>query len=215
MNELSFDTFITGIGQELAKPLPGIQAQMEMMPSTRPPAEKNDEKKNRRLSAVMVLFYPNNGSVYFTLVKRVLYNGVHSGQISLPGGQFEEADRDFAITALRETQEEIGVYSKKIKLLGHLTSLYIPPSNFDVYPFVGYLAKPQIFHIDPVEIDHLIEIDLRDFLNPVSKTEKIIHHRTGINVSVPCFYLNNEIVWGATAMVLNELREVVLKVWSA
>jgi len=107
------------------------------------------------------------------------------------------------------------VEARKIKLLGQLTSMYIPPSNFDVYPFVGYITDKPEFRIDPVEIDHLMEIKLDDFLNPVCKTEKLIHHRTGIEVMVPCFYLQGEVVWGATAMMLNELREVILKVRSA
>ncbi len=215
MSKLSFEKFITGIGQELSKPLPGTRAQWEMVPSTRTTDARMDSKEGRRLSAVMVLFYPKRDSIYFALVKRVVYNGVHSGQISLPGGQFEDSDQDFAATALRETQEEIGIDSKNIKLLGRLTSMYIPPSNFDVYPFVGYVTDNPVFHIDPVEIDHLMEIELDDFMNPACKTEKQIHHRTGIDVSVPCFYLHDEVVWGATAMILNELREVLLNMESA
>ncbi len=214
MNKLSLDRFVAAMQKELSGTLPGTLAQMEMVPATRrSDASKHSATEARRQSAVLVLFYKRGWKTCFPLVKRVIYNGVHSGQISLPGGQYEETDRDFSMTALRETEEEIGVETGKIKLLGELSPIYIPPSNFDVHPFVGYVSEEPEFHIDPVEIDSLLEIELDTFMDPACKTEKMIHHRTGVEVTVPCFYLQDEIVWGATAMILNELREVVYKIW--
>ncbi len=214
MSKLSLDKFVAAIQKELSGTLPGTMAQMEMVPATRrSDASKSSATEPRRQSAVLVLFYKRGRKACFPLVKRVVYNGVHSGQISLPGGQYEKTDRDFTRTALRETEEEIGVEAGKIKLLGELSPIYIPPSNFDVHPFVGYISGEPQFQVDPVEIDHLLEIELDTFMDPACKTEKKIHHRTGVDVSVPCFYLQDEIVWGATAMILNELREVVYKIW--
>jgi len=213
MNKLSLDRFVVAMQKELSGTLPGMMAQIEMVPATRrSDASKLSVIESRRQSAVLVLFYKRGRKTCFPLVKRVVYNGVHSGQISLPGGQYEKTDRNFARTALRETEEEIGVEAGKIKLLGELSPVYIPPSNFDVHPFVGYISEEPQFQVDHVEIDHLLEIELDTFMDPACKTEKMIHHRTGVEVTVPCFYLHDEIVWGATAMILNELREVVYKI---
>jgi len=216
MSSEVFDKFISLLQDELSRKLPGQPAHLEMFPVTRSIAlSKTNGDKSPKPSAVLVLFFPKNDRVKFALVKRANYPGVHSGQIALPGGQYELTDQDVASTALRETKEEIGIDPKKVQLLGGLTPLYIPPSNFDVFPFVGSYPENQPFKIDAVEIDQILEIDLDDLMKAVNKTNKIIQHRTGIQISVPCFYLNGEIVWGATAMILNELRKLIEKGWSA
>ena len=207
MKKSSGNQLTAKLKQAFLQPLPGEKAHLEMVPVTRQSeAQQAPKGGGHRLSAVMVLFYLKNDKSFFVLVKRSVYDGVHSGQISLPGGQVEKSDTDYAATALRETHEEIGIDPEKVQILGRLSAMYIPPSNFDVYPFVGFYPGVPHFKIDPVEINQLMEIDLETFLNPECKTEKYILHRSGVRVKVPCFYLNEEVVWGATAMILNELR---------
>ena len=145
-----------------------------MVPVTRQSESQQAQKGGpHRLSAVMVLFYLKNDKPFFVLVKRSVYDGVHSGQISLPGGQVEKSDTDYAATALRETHEEIGIDPEKVHIIGRLSAMYIPPSNFDVYPFVGYYPGVPHFKIDTVEIHQLMEIDLETFLNPDCKMNEL------------------------------------------
>ncbi len=205
-----FHLFINRLKQSLALPLPGQTAQMAMVPPTRREAMRNTENRGKaKPSAVLILFYPDNENIRFVLIERAVYNGIHSGQIAFPGGQFEQTDSDLCTTALREANEETGIDMQQVKILGKLTKMYIPPSHFDVFPFVAYVERKPAFKVDNTETKAILEINLEDFLNPACQTVKTIHHRTGIEVKVPCFYLNNKIVWGATAMILSELLEII------
>ncbi len=205
-----FQIFISSLKESFKLPLPGEKAQMPMVPPTRKEALfhlKNDEKA--KPSAVLILFYPGGNDTRFTLIERATYNGIHSGQIALPGGQFESSDVDLRTTALREAKEETGIDPEQVKIIGALTKVYIPPSHFDVYPFVGYAEKKPAFKVDNTETKAILEIKLNNFLNPDYQTVKAIKHRTGVEVEVPCFFLNNKIVWGATAMILSEMLEII------
>lgn len=205
-----FKLFIHQLKQNLALPLPGTEAQMSMAPPTRTVTlDAMAETRKAKPSAVLILFYSNGGNIYFPLIQRATYNGIHSGQVAFPGGQYETKDKDLKITALREAREEINTDPKKIGIIGELTPLYIPPSNFVVYPFVGFTTKKPGFKIDNTETKAVIEVKLSEFLYPGNRTVKTIHHRTGKDIEVPCFYLNNKIVWGATAMILSELYAVI------
>lgn len=211
-----FNLFISRLKQSLALPLPGQAAQMVMAPPTRKELLRNTRNEGKaKPSAVLILFYPDGGDTRFVLIERAVYNGIHSGQIAFPGGQFEATDTDLSITALREANEETGIDVQQVKILGELTKMYIPPSHFDVFPFVGYVERKPAFKVDNTETKAILEIKLIDFLNPACQKVKTIHHRTGIDVDVPCFYLNNKIVWGATAMILSELLEIVNRFVSA
>ncbi len=205
-----FLTFIKQLTYNLALPLPGETAQMSMAPVTRKEALSEYPGLDRtKPSAVLVLFYHDQQQVKFVLIKRATYNGVHSGQIAFPGGQHEPTDPDLKTTALREAKEEVGINPEQVQIIGELTKMYIPPSHFDVYPFVGFVTEKPDFKVDNTETKEVVEVKLEDFLNPASQTVKTIHHRTGKDIEVPCFYLNNKIVWGATAMVLSELLAVI------
>jgi len=207
---VDFNSFIHRLKQNLALPLPGTAAQMIMVPPTRKEALENPEnKKKAKPSAVLILFYPDQNEIKFTLIERATYNGVHSGQIAFPGGQPEPPDPDLQFTALREAEEETGIRPEQVKILGALTKVYIPPSHFDVYPFVGFVTKKPDFQVDNTETKDILEVKLEDFLNPASQTVKTIYYRAEKRVDVPCFYLNNRIVWGATAMILSELLEII------
>lgn len=194
-------------------PKPGLSAQLKMAPPTR-----LDKKlplpaipKNVRYAAVMMLLYPaENGTLHFCLIQRTTYEGKHSGQISLPGGKKEKNDSDFWATALRETEEEIGIDSKKIKLITSLSSTYIPPSNFYVYPYLAVVDHRPLFTIEKKEVDHLIEIPITDLLDTKSMTTEPIKASYMKEIEVPVFLFHPYKVWGATAMILAEAREMIL-----
>ncbi len=158
---------------------------------------------------MLILFYPFGEEIRLVLIERAVYNGIHSGQIALPGGQVDPEDKSLQDTALREAKEEIGIAPQKVTLLGQLTKVYIPPSHFDVYPFVGYTETKPDFRVDHTETRAVLEIKLQELLDPATQTHKTILHRTGKRVKVPCFFLNGKVVWGATAMILSELLEVI------
>jgi 8-oxo-dGTP pyrophosphatase MutT (NUDIX family) len=154
--------------------------------------------------------YPKNGEVCFILMRRPDYTGVHSGQISLPGGKFEPGDRDLIATAVREAKEEVGIKPSTVKIIGTLTPLYIPPSNYIVTPAVGWAEPRPEFKADPREVDEMIEVKLTDFLDDRHVQSKRIKLFMGISANFPCFYIDGNIIWGATAMMLSEFR-VILK----
>jgi 8-oxo-dGTP pyrophosphatase MutT (NUDIX family) len=135
-------------------------------------------------------------------------NSVHSGQISFPGGKVEKSDLSMSHTALREAHEEVGVVPNTVELIGSLTKLYIPPSNFDVYPIVGVTNTTPKF-ITNQEVYKLLEVDLDTLLSKDTLGYKTITHRDGNEFIVPCFHIQDEIVWGATAMILSEFMDVI------
>jgi 8-oxo-dGTP pyrophosphatase MutT (NUDIX family) len=191
--------------------LPGVQAQLQMAPSIR----HNDilnmgHGRNPIQSSVLLLFYPDKyQQVTTVLIQRPEYDGVHSGQISFPGGKREPGDPDLAHTALREAQEEIGVDPGLVHLKGRLTDLFIPPSNFIVTPFLGISVSRPDFIPDPGEVAAILEISLEDLLNPASKQMQLLTLRDGYRLETPCFILNGHIIWGATAMIIYEMAELI------
>lgn len=193
----------------MSESLPGIHAQKVMMP-VESTVERFDLNRNdARLGGVMVLFYPKNGEVYLPLTQRHDYGGTHGGQVSFPGGKWEEGDPDLEFTALRETYEEIGVNKASIQVIGRLTDLYIPPSNFKVSPVVGYVKERPDFKIDPYEVKELIEVPLSLLLHKDTLKRKNIQVRGTYRLDAPFFDIQGKVVWGATAMMLSELVAVV------
>lgn len=210
---MDFELLESLLNQRLTGPLPGKAAHETMVPPTRKETlHLPFPGKNVKFSAVLILLYPNSDALNFVLIKRARYNGVHSGQIALPGGQFETQDKDLEFTALRESQEEVGIDIQKVKIVGKLSEIYIPPSNFRVQPFVGFYSEKPVFQADGIETIRTIEVDIRDFLNPGLQTEKNVISRDGREYPVPCFYLNDEIVWGATAMILSEFLAILKEI---
>lgn len=161
----------------------------------------------------MALFYPRNeNSTHLLLILRKTYEGVHSNQIGFPGGKFEVGDVDLQFTALRETYEEVGVPMDSIEVLKSLTQVYIPPSNFEVQPFIGLYSKPVPFVLQEDEVESLVEVSLSDFMNDVNLFQQTLSTSYAQNVTVPAFKLNGYKVWGATAMMLSEAKELLKQV---
>jgi 8-oxo-dGTP pyrophosphatase MutT (NUDIX family) len=170
------------------------------------------EDKNPKIAAVMMLFYPKNGRTHLVLIVRNSYEGVHSGQIAFPGGKYESVDQTFEQTALRETQEEIGISPESIEIIMPFTNLYIQPSNFLVHPYLGICREEIIFYPDVNEVAEIIELPLSDFLDENLVISTKISTSYAENMVIPAFKINEHIVWGATAMMLSELKEVLKKV---
>lgn len=194
--------------RKLEAPLPGETAHRNLAPDFRPfPQWDEILASNPRWSAVMLLLYPQFGKTHLCLTKRASYEGVHSDQISFPGGKVEPEDKSLAATALRETQEEVGIPSSEIKLLGELSRIYIPPSHFAVQPFVGMLDYEPEFTIQEREATEIISLPLGEFLQ--QKPENRLVNVRSNQVKVPSFLTGGHICWGATAIILSEFRAVL------
>tara|TARA_B100000886_G_C20289670_1_gene434846 strand:- start:82 stop:726 length:645 start_codon:yes stop_codon:yes gene_type:complete len=159
-----------------------------------------------RMAAVLLLLYPNEfGEMNFVLTRRRVYNGMHSGQISFPGGKPDPLDNDLWATALRETYEEIGILPDEVIYIRNLSKLYVPPSNFLIIPYLGYLQTPDVFKPDPREVEAILEISLMDFINKESVLTKQLNSNS-TTITVPAYIFDQNVVWGATAMILSEFK---------
>lgn len=192
--------------------LPGFEAQKLLSPPYRQDFDLEEVKKtNPRIASVLILLYENEeGDVEFPIILRHSYEGVHSNQYSLPGGSFEPEDINLQYTALRETVEELGLDENNIEIISQLTELYIPPSNFLAYPFIGIYHGTPEFYPDEMEVAEIIPIDLQAFLNAIPLTfEKSF---SGHTVEIPAYEIGEEeYIWGATAMILSEFSSLLEK----
>lgn len=200
--------FTDALLQILSEGLPGPAAQRFMAPAGRVvgPYEGGDYPDEKKAS-VMVLLFPKDEVVHSVLMERPSYDGVHSGQISFPGGGQELQDENAWFTALRETKEEVGV--EGIRHLGALSPLYIPPSNFFVRPYLGWLPHYPTFIPDEKEVASIVEFPVQHILTASSKSTMLVERNTW-RMQVPCYIIGNHKVWGATAIILSEL-EALLK----
>lgn len=188
----------------------GATAQFKLAPKIRQQlSAKHINHQKPKKAGVLALFYPNEqNETCFLLTKRANYNGTHSAQISFPGGKFEHTDGSLQNTALRETFEEVGVETNAISIFKEMTNVYIPPSNFLVTPFLGITLQLPIFKINH-EVNELIHVSLDDFLNKTEISTTTLSTSYATKITVPCFKLNSYIVWGATAMMLSEIKELL------
>jgi len=211
---MDFQDFIACIPKILSEPLLAEAAHVMMIPNERKDLLKNlnVEDKNPRKAAVLMLFYPKNEKTHLVLIERNSYLGVHSSQIALPGGKVEIDDQSIAHAALRETEEEIGVSIDKINILKAFTQVYIPPSNFMVFPFLGYSNEELQFVPDPIEVAAIIELSIADFLDETIVVNRKMTTSYSNDILVPAFKIQDYYVWGATAMILSELKEIIKKV---
>ncbi|KIO51447.1 NUDIX hydrolase [Flavobacterium hibernum] len=208
---MDFQDFLQYVPNLIPVELPATLAHIKMAPKERIEALKKLDFKaeNPRIAAVMMLFYPKNGKTHLVLIVRNAYNGVHSSQIAFPGGKYENTDVDYAETALRETHEEVGIAPNKIEVIKQFSPMYIPPSNFLVHPFLGISKEELQFYPDIREVAGIIELPLSVFLDDEIIIEATLSTSYGNNILVPAFNIQNHVVWGATAMILSELRDVL------
>ncbi|MBN8825292.1 MULTISPECIES: CoA pyrophosphatase [unclassified Spirosoma] len=203
MLQTSFNAFTENLRQRLQKPLPGEAAHQKMASAARYRLGIKPNERTRR-SAVLICFYPFQNSIYLPLILRPQYDGVHAGQMAFPGGRMERFDENLTRTALRESQEEVGIRVSDVKVLGLLTELFIPPSNFYVQPVVGVLPYRPDFYPDPREVEAIVEVDLETLLDETIVGDSQIEVR-GVLVDAPFYQIQGHRVWGATAMMISEL----------
>jgi 8-oxo-dGTP pyrophosphatase MutT (NUDIX family) len=203
------NSFPVILKNELLKPLPGTDVQWKMASSDRMIRDfPRVPGPDARVAAVLILLYPDTGSVHTVFMQRHNYDGVHGGQISFPGGKKEDSDKDIIHTAIREAEEETGIDPEGISVLGTLTPLFIPVSNMIVTPVVGWTEKMPDFKHQPEEVVFLIDAELKRFLDPSMLKINPFEIR-GEKINVKYFDYEGNVIWGATAMILNELLTII------
>lgn len=196
----------------LKKPLPGSHAFKRLAPAYRLDQLANEMPvpADAKKSAVMILFFHQDLKLKVICIRRSNYVGIHAGQIAFPGGRFEAEDITVEHTALRETYEEIGIASDKIELLGRLSDIYVPPSNFLISVFVGFLNEQPGFKPDYSEVAEIIEIDFEELLHPNAiQMGNFFVPSVNHTIEAPCYSTSTCQIWGATAMVMSELIEII------
>lgn len=203
-------SFIEKLRKEIIN-LPGEKAHIAMLPGKRiRSSEAIKTAKTIKQSAVSIILFEKDSQFNFVLIQRPEYKGIHSKQISFPGGKLDETDNNDVENALRETEEEIGVDRNDLLHLGKLTKIYIPVSCFEVHPHVFYLQNPKPFKKEIREVDEILSIQIKELLNEKNVTQTEIDRGNKMVLkNVPSFILNNKIVWGATAIILNEFKTIL------
>ncbi len=213
---MDFDAFQQSLSKIKNIPLLGETSHFKMVPPFRHELLKNQTEaiKRAKHAGVMALFYPNtNRQTQLVLILRKTYKGVHSAQVGFPGGKLETYDQSLQDAALRETEEEIGVPAKNIQVYKTLSRVYIPPSNFYVQPFIGITEITPNFIKQDDEVDAVIEVPLKHFLDDNSLITEHVKTSYSTEVEVPAFLLNDFVVWGATAMMLSEIKDILKQLW--
>jgi 8-oxo-dGTP pyrophosphatase MutT (NUDIX family) len=207
-----FATLIDKLTERLTQALPSALAHdpLRAIPVGKV-IPKFEHKLPPRMGSVLILLYEDNGRILFPLTRRAEYNGAHSGQISLPGGKAEPGE-DAIETALREAEEEIGVPRGNVRVIGRLSEFFVIPSNFLVTPVVATVDVPK-FTPDPHEVVRILHCDINDLVREDAIRVSEITAAGAYRMQAPHFEIEGEIVWGATAMMLNEFRIVLQEVW--
>lgn len=212
---MTFECFLHKIPEIKQTALSGAAAHRLMIPREREPFLNADDFVNQhpRQSAVMMLFYPRQDETCLLLIERASYTGMHSGQIAFPGGKYEKEDIDLVHTALRETDEEVGILAHQIEVIKAFTKIYIPPSNFFVYPYLGIAREQFNIKMAEDEVAGIVELPFSKLMD-----EKIVQNVTmksgyGNFIETPAFIYQENIIWGATAMMLSELKQTLRRVF--
>ncbi|SFD19940.1 NUDIX hydrolase [Algibacter pectinivorans] len=209
---MRFEEFLKSVSKIKNIPLPAEASHFKMVPEFRQEVLKEQGKaiKKAKQAGVLALFYPDKfENTKFVLILRNTYKGVHSAQIAFPGGKLEKEDATLQDTALREALEEVGVPTETVKIVKKISQVYIPPSNFYVHPFIGITTNTPQFVKQDDEVEAVIEVDLEHFLDERALVLKKVKTSYSVEVEVPAFKLNDYIVWGATAMMLSEIKDLL------
>ncbi len=202
-------SFIELLTKELSN-LPGEKAHKQFYPLR---FESFSKPNNPRLSAVGVHLFKINSEWHFILIERSEYDGHHSKQIAFPGGKKDNTDLDLEQTARRESEEEINISMEFSQLIGQITPVYIPVSNFEVFPFIFFHENIPSFSRSEKEVSDIFLVKITDLVNEkfISKTNIRISDHTNLK-DIPCFIFNDKIIWGATALILSELKELIQRI---
>lgn len=193
------------ISKRLQEKLPGETSHEKMLPPGRKLKATPSDLKQIKYSSVMVLLFQEEKELMVTLIKRPKHMKHHAGQIAIPGGRIE-TNETAVETALRETREEIGIYSNQIEVLGQLSKLYVEVSSFQIQPFVGWLKQRPTINNCPNEVEKTLFFPIRKLKTPHDTIE--LDTLTG-KLLVPAVHFEGEIIWGATAMILSELYDLI------
>ncbi len=201
--------------KRLSRELPAARAHDQMAPRAvrggRISFRKNEKTRS---SGVLILLYEHEGKVSFPLIQRPTYDGVHSGQVSFPGGKWEPGDLDTVFTAKRETEEEIGVAAQHIEVIGNLSEFFVGASNNMVLPVVGTIDHKPVFKPDQHEVSEVLEASVETLLDDRIRKEKIIEvGQDKFQLHSPYFEIQGRVVWGATAMMLSEFKEILKEIY--
>lgn len=196
--------------RRLKEPLPGFAAHAQMLPEGRRINTLKWPQLFAKKSGVALILYPENNQTHSVLIERNIYNGIHSGQISLPGGRKEKNDKDLIATALRETYEEIGLPAASLEIIGVLSELYIPPSNFLVLPVIACTPEKPLFIPDTTEVQNIITYNTEILLDAATVGTKTFKGAF-YSIEAPFYNVCGYSVWGATAMILSELQWLLNK----
>lgn len=198
--------FISELKSRLKQPLPGWDIQSKFLPIKGLPDIQYKSSINLRKGAVLACLYEDEGELMTILIERTKDSSPHSGQIAFPGGKFEEEDRNQVTTAFREAWEEVGLEPNEMELIGQLSPVEIPISGFTVLPVIAWHNSIPKLKANPTEVESLIKTPVAEMLKSL-KTEEIPVRQH--KVTAPCFVAQQHLVWGATAMVLGEFREIM------
>jgi len=208
-------SFIKSIKEEIQNNLPGEKSHIPMSPYKRvSPSYARLKTENPIYSAVAIHIYRSKqGDLEILLIERTQNMSSHKGQIAFPGGKVDKSDHDYFYTAKRESFEELGIKINEGIYLGKLSPVFIPISNFDVHPYVIFHKKPPKIFSNKIEVANCFSIKIKNLLNPSSIQKFNYKNEQGITIkNIPCFHINKKTIWGATALIANELRDVVLNV---
>lgn len=203
-----YSTILTYLKETLHGELPGLEAHHKMLPPGRRLKSFDHELSLVKPSSVLLLLFPEGDQLYICLTKRPSTMTFHPGQISFPGGKVEKEDYSAEMTALREAREEVGIDPSVIEILGKLSDLYVEVSKFSIQPFLAWANKKPEFLLNTSEVDELILFPLSDFVANETISETELETVTG-PLNVRYYPFNGEIIWGATAMILSELIEIL------
>ena len=204
---MNIHTLKIKLSQRLEKKLPGVSSQNIMLITPQNSVKYFIPPDNIVLSAVLILLFPIREDIHFFLTKRTDTVQYHKGQISLPGGAKEEGE-ELIGTALRETDEEIGISSDSIQIIGQLTPLLVPITGFQIYPFIGFSEYKPETTTDPMEVESVFSVSIHSLVHQKTHQSEVRTLR-GHLCQVPYFHLNNKKVWGATSIILSEFKTVL------
>jgi len=205
---MDLDKTIKALRVRLTKNLPAHHAHQKVMKHRNPIHQKDHIPSNARKSAVLALLYPKNEVLHTVFILRQSYPGVHSAQIGFPGGKVELGDKDLTATALREAEEELNIKPKELEVLGALTPLYVPPSNFIIHPYLAYQSSIPEFIPQEREVAKILECPVQHLLVKRNFIDSTVSTAAG-NMKVRGFQLNEHIIWGATGMMVKEMTELM------